>query len=55
MIFKVVAGVVAIALMLAFLAPPVWKLKELELGLVVLIGIALMLIDLWQSLRSKDD
>ena len=55
MIFKVLAGVLALALVFAFLAPPVFKLKETDLGIVVLIGIVLILVDLWQSLQSKDD
>lgn len=55
MIFKIVAAIVAVGLMAAYLAPPVYKLKEIELAVVVLIGIGLMLVDLWQSLKSKDD
>ena len=31
------------------------KLKDVALGVVILIGIAMMLVDLWQSLQSKDD
>jgi hypothetical protein len=55
MIFKVLAGVVAVALMLIYLAPPVYKLKDVELGIVVAIGVVLMLVDLVQSLRSGED
>jgi hypothetical protein len=55
MIFKVLAGVVAVVLMLIYLAPPVYKLKDLELGIVVAIGLVMMLVDLVQSLRSRDD
>lgn len=55
MIFKYVAGIVAAALMVIYLIPPVYKLKDLELGAVVLIGLTMMLVDLWQSLQSKDD
>jgi hypothetical protein len=53
--FKILAGIVAVALMLMFLAPPVFKLKDVALGIVVLIGIAMALVDLWQSLQSKED
>jgi len=53
--FKILAGVVAVTLMVAFLLPPVIKLKDVALGIVVLIGVTMMLVDLWQSLQSKDD
>ena len=55
MALKIVAGIVAIVLMLAYLAPIVLKLQETALTLVIIIGIVLMLIDLWQSLQSKND
>ncbi len=52
---KIVVAIVAVALVLAFLTPVVFKLKEVALGVVILIGIVMMLVDLWQSLQSKDD
>lgn len=52
---KIVAGTVAVTLMIAFLVPVVLKLKDISLGVVILIGLGLMLVDLWQSLQSKDD
>jgi len=52
---KIFAAVVAVVLMLCFLAPPVFKLQDVPLGVVILIGIIMMLVDLWQSLQSKDD
>ena len=55
MAVKIAAAVVAIVLMLAYLLPPVFKLKDIALGAVILIGIAMMLVDLLQSLRSTDD
>jgi hypothetical protein len=55
MAFKIVAAVVAVILMCAYLLAPVIKLKEVELGVVIVIGLAMMLVDLWQSLKSKDD
>lgn len=55
MAFKIFAGVVALVLLGAFLVPYVLKLKELELGIVIGAGIVMMLVDLWQSLGSKDD
>jgi hypothetical protein len=53
--FKIIAGIVALALLSAFLVPYVLKLKELELGIVIGAGIVMMLVDFWQSLKSKDD
>lgn len=53
--FKILAGVIAMALVLAFLLPPIIKLKDVALGIVISIGIAMMLADLLQSLKSKDD
>ena len=54
-IFKYVAAIVAVVLMLIYLAPPVYKLKDIELGVVVVIGLVMMFVDLAQSLKSKDD
>lgn len=55
MIFKVLAGIVAAALMIIFIGPVVVKLRDGALIVVSLIGVTMMLVDLWQSLRSKDD
>jgi hypothetical protein len=55
MALKIIAGTLAIALMLIYLAPVVWKLKDPALTVVVAAGIVMMLIDLWQSLKSKED
>jgi len=52
---KIFAAIVAVALVLGFLGAPVFKLKEVALGVVILIGVVMMLVDLWQSLQSKDD
>lgn len=52
---KHAAAVVAVFLMLAYLVPPIFKLKDIALGAVICIGLALMLVDLVQSLKSKDD
>jgi hypothetical protein len=55
MAFKIFAGLVALILLAGFVTPHVLKLKDIPLGIVVAIGIAMMLVDLWQSLKSKDD
>jgi hypothetical protein len=53
--FKYFAGFVAVILMVVYLGPVVTKLWDPALSTVIIIGIALMLIDLWQSLQSKND
>ena len=55
MAFKILAGVVAMVLAIAFLVPPIYKLKDVALASIVAIGVIMMAIDLWQSLQSKDD
>lgn len=55
MAFKILAGVVAMVLMIAYLAPPIYKLKDVALAIVIAIGIVMMLVDLVQSLQSKED
>jgi hypothetical protein len=55
MIFKILASIVAAALLIIFIAPVVIKLQETSLTIVALIGVTMMLVDLWQSLKSKDD
>ena len=55
MSIKIFAAAVAVVLMLCFLVPPVLKLKDIALGVVITIGIVMMLMDLWQSLLKKED
>lgn len=53
--FKILAGIVAVVLMGVYLMAPLVKLKDFALGAVIVIGFVLMLIDLVQSLKSKED
>lgn len=55
MLIKYFAGAVAALLVVAYLVPVVLKLKDVALGIVICIGLAMMLVDLLQSLKSKDD
>ncbi|MDH3311496.1 MAG: hypothetical protein OEM95_12595 [Gammaproteobacteria bacterium] len=55
MTFKIFTGIVAVMLMLVYLGPVVLKLWNPALTLVIIIGIVLMLVDLWESLQSKSD
>lgn len=54
MSIKIVAAVIAVGLMLAYLLPLAIKLKETSLAVVVAIALAMMLVDLRQSLRKDD-
>jgi uncharacterized membrane protein len=51
---KIFAGIVAVVLMVSYLLPLVFKLKEVSLGVVILIALVMMLIDMRQSLKSND-
>jgi predicted ABC-type exoprotein transport system permease subunit len=52
---KIFAALVAVVLVLGFLSPVVFKLKQVALAAIVLIGIVMMLVDLWNSLHREDD
>lgn len=49
---KILAGITAMALFIAYYAPIVFKLKEFALAVVVLGGIVLVAVDVWESLRD---
>jgi hypothetical protein len=51
---KLISAAAAVALMLAYLLPLIFKLKEAALGAVIGLGLVMMLRDLWQSLRAND-
>ena len=53
--FRIFASVIAALLLIAFVAPVVVKLKEASLIAVVLIGLGMMVTDLWQSLKSGEN
>jgi len=52
---KMFAGIVAVVLMLSYLLPMVIKLKQVSLGVVILIALTMMLVDLYQSLKSNEE
>lgn len=52
---KVLAAILAATLLALFIGPVVVKLNEISLWVVAGIGFVMMLIDLVQSLRTKDD
>ena len=54
MAVKIVAAIVAVILLGTYLLALAFKLKEIDLAIVIVAGLALMLVDLWQSLKSRD-
>lgn len=55
MAFKIFASIVAAALLIVFISPVVIKLKEVSLTVVALIGLTMMIVDVFQSLKSGQD
>ena len=51
--FKTLAAVAAIALFMAYFGPLVVKLKDTPLTIVVIAGIVLVAVDLWQSVADR--
>lgn len=51
---KLLFGLIGAALMIAFLASFVIKIQEVPMIVVVLIGVAMMLVDLWQARNEAD-
>jgi hypothetical protein len=54
MAVKLIAGIIAAVLLMAFLGSVILKLREFALGAVMLIGIVMMLVELWETLQEKD-
>lgn len=52
---KIIAAIVAVTLVLAFLGPMVLKMHDPALTIVILIGVIFMLADLWHSLQKPED
>jgi len=55
MLFKILGSILAASLLIVFIGPVAVKLKDVAFSIVVLIGLAMMIADIWQSLRSKDE
>ena len=54
-IAKIVMGLVALTMALAFFAPPVVKLKDPAMIVVILIGVVAMIVNFIEVVREKDD
>jgi hypothetical protein len=54
MTLKVIFGLIGMALLIAFVAPVLVKLKSAALAIVILIGVGMMAYDFWEFLRERD-
>ena len=48
-----IAGIAALGLFVGYYGPIVYKLNELPLTIVVLGGIVLVAVDIWESLKNS--
>lgn len=55
MAVKILSGIIALVLLIGYLAVAVIKLKDMALAGVTLFGIGMMAWDLWDSLKQKED
>ena len=51
---KLIFGLVGALLMIVFLASFVIKVREVAMIVVVLVGVAMMFLDLWQARNEPD-
>jgi len=54
-LWKILAGLLGMVLMVMFLAVPVIKLKDVPMAIVMLIGIAAMVYYFIEVVRGKDE
>jgi hypothetical protein len=52
---KAIMGLIGIILVLGFLGVAVWKLQEVALIVVILIGVAMILYEYWEQLQEKEE
>jgi hypothetical protein len=54
-IAKIVMGVIGLTLLVAFLAPPAVKLKDVAMIVILLIGVGAAAYSVVEFVREKDD
>jgi hypothetical protein len=52
---KILMGLIALIMVVAFFAPPVIKLKDPAMIIVILIGVGAMIYSYIEVVREKDD
>lgn len=55
MAVKILAGIIAVVLLVGYLTVAVIKLKDIPLAVVTLLGIGMMAWDLWDSIKKQED
>jgi hypothetical protein len=55
MLFKILGSILAASLLIVFIGPVAIKLTDVAFSIVVLIGLTMMVADIWQSLKSTED
>lgn len=55
MIFKIIGSILAASMLIVFIGPVAIKIKDVAFSIVVLIGLTMMIVDIWQALKSKED
>lgn len=55
MAVKILAGIIAVVLLVGYLTVAVIKLKDIPLAVVTLLGIGMMAWDLWDSMKKQED
>jgi hypothetical protein len=55
MLFKILGSILAASLLIVFIGPVAIKLTDVAFSIVVLIGLTMMIVDIWQAIRSKED
>jgi hypothetical protein len=51
--FDVITSIVAVFLFMGYFTPLMIKLKDIPLAIVLLAGIVLVIVDVWQSLGDR--
>jgi hypothetical protein len=55
MLSKTLFGILGVVLLVAFVAPVFFKIREIALGLVILLGVLPALVDTIQSIRGTGE
>jgi hypothetical protein len=54
MLTKLIFGLIAVALVAAYVVPIALKMRDYSLGAVMALGLVMMIVDMLQSLRTRD-
>jgi hypothetical protein len=54
MVTKLIAGIIGNVLMIIFCGVVWWKVRDVPMAIVMLIGFSMMIVEFVQTLREKD-